>query len=218
MKFLIIITSFLFSHSTFHANSIGPLAGHDWQLRYSNKNISEYQWMQYQNYRKIQYGDQYSYKPLSEGQFYFIDSELLKQVKSLDPSLIGHNGDSVFLWRTNAKSLTFDEWTILPDHQEMPLGLVKVRWVTENGNYDKFITIVTQDFACRPFEESKTCFMVDLVTDMPRKFVQRGYFDRFISWDISSIENGRYRLVLRWQNGKLLSPVFNVQHSGKISR
>ena len=83
MKFLIIVTSFLFSNSTFHANSIGPLAGHDWQLRYSHKNISEYQWMQYQNYRKIQYGDQYSYKPLSEGQFYFIDSELLKQIKSL---------------------------------------------------------------------------------------------------------------------------------------
>ena len=218
MKFLIIIASFLFSNSTFHANSIGPLAGHDWQLRYSNKNISEYQWMQYQNYRKLLYGDQYSSKPLSEGQFYFTDSELLKQIKSLDSALISHNGDSVFLWRTNAKSLTFDEWIVLPDHQEMPLGLVKVRWVTENGNYDKFITIVTQDFACRPFEESKTCFMVDLVTDMPRKFVQRGYFDRFISWDISSIENGRYRLVLRWKNGNLLSPVFNIQHSGKISR
>ena len=216
MKFLIIII--LFSNSIFHANSIGPLAGHDWQLRYSNGNISEYQWMQYQNYRKLLYGNQGSSARLSEGQFYFIDSQLMKQVKSLDSALISHNGDSVFLWRTNAKSLSFDERTVLPDHQEMPLGLVKVRWVTENGNYDKFITIVTQDFACRPFEESKTCFMVDLVTDMPRKFVQRGYFDRFISWDISSIENGRYRLVLRWQNGKLLSPVFNVQHSGKISR
>ena len=218
MKFLIIITSFLFSNSTFHANLIGPLAVNDWQLRYSNKNISEYQWMQYQNYRKLLYGEQGSSARLSEGQFYFIDSELLKQVKSVDSALISHNGDSVFLWRTNAKSLTFDEWTVLPDHQEMPLGLVKVRWVTENGNYDKFITIVTQDFACRPFEESKTCFMIDLMTDMPRKFVQRGYFDRFISWDISSIENGRYRLVLRWKNGNLLSPVFNIQHSGKISR
>ena len=52
--------------------------------------------MQYQNYRKIQYGDQDSSNSLDEGQFYFIDSELLKQIDSLNSALISHNGDSVF--------------------------------------------------------------------------------------------------------------------------
>ena len=218
MKFLIIITSFLLGHSTFHSSSNEHTYSYDLETTSSIENISEYQWMQYQNYRKIQYGDQDSSNSLDEGQFYFIDSELLKQINSLNSALISHNGDSVFLWRTKAKSLTFNEWTVLPDHYEMPLGLVKVRWVSENNNYDKFISIVTQDFTCRPLKESNTCFMVDLMIDTPRKFVQRKYFDRFTSWDISLIENGRYRLVLKWQNGHLLSPVFNIQHNSAINR
>ena len=106
----------------------------------------------------------------------------------------------------------------MPDDLHMPLGLVKVRWVNENDSYDKFLTILTENFACRPLQESNTCFKVDLMTDTPRKFVERKYFDRLITWDITSIQNGRYRLVLRWKTGQLISPVFNIQHSTSANR
>ena len=218
MKFLIVITLFLYGYSMLQANSEEYALDVKWKYARTKSKISENQWVQYQNYRKIQYGDFESSLRLDHGQFYFFDSALSSQIDQINHDLLGHNGESVFFWKTNNKFLIFNEWTLVPDDREMPLGLVKVRWVNENNNYDKFLTILTQDFACRPLEESNTCFKVDLMTDTPRKFVQRKYFDRLITWDITLVENGRYRLILKWQNGHVLSPVFNIQHSTMNSR
>ncbi len=176
------------------------------------------QWFQRQNYRKALFGDASNTPPFSIGQFYFFDPELIKRVGVIDKELISHNGGSIYFWKTKSGSLSIKDWTIMPDDLHMPLGLVKVRWVNENDSYDKFLTILTENFACSPLQESHTCFKVDLMTDTPRKFVERKYFDRLITWDITSIQNGRYRLVLRWKTGQLISPVFNIQHSTSANR
>tara|TARA_Y100000589_G_C27179671_1_gene640208 strand:- start:1947 stop:2603 length:657 start_codon:yes stop_codon:yes gene_type:complete len=218
VKFLILFTIFLVGYSTEYAISDGYAFKSIIESSEKIKNLSWKQWLQRQNYRKVLFGDSFDRLPMVKGQFYFFDPDLLWQIGAADQDLISNNGGSIFFWKTASKALVINDWTVIPDDREMPLGLVKVRWVSENGSYDKFLTILTENFACRPLKESNTCFKVDLMTDMPRKFVQRQFFDRLMTWDISSIENGRYRLVLSWKNGQLLSPVFNIQHSASTSR
>ena len=172
-------------------------------------------WKKRQIFEKSQFGRSDTTLHKEKG-FYFFEP-FLDRFKSLDSQFIERGLDSYYHWKKGYTPLYIDDWTVIPDDLITPLGLVKVRWVKENNSYDKSISIVTQNFSCRQLTESNTCFKVDLILDFPRKFVKREYFDRLLTWDITAVANGNYRLKLYWQNGSLLSPVFTIQHSAALS-
>ena len=60
-----------------------------------------------------------------KGQFYFFDPDLLRQIGAVDQDLISNNGGSIFFWKTASKALVINDWTVIPDDRDMPLGLVK---------------------------------------------------------------------------------------------
>ena len=103
-------------------------------------------------------------------------------------------------------------WTIGPDNEFSPMGMVKVKWVTANQNVDTFVDIITSSFGCWPLQGTNTCFIVDLYSANPRKFKERQSFDEFLAFEVRHIPNGQYFLKLRWRTGWLDSPVFNIAH------
>lgn len=173
-------------------------------------------WHQRQLFYQLQSGLSIGQLTHRHDGFYLVDS-FLDQFEFMQETPIQRGRDSIYFWGAGHKAVMIEDWTLIPSDRVLPLGLVKVRWVTENGSYDKVLSILTQNFACYAFPESNTCFRVDLLTDSPRKFVRREYFDRLITWDITMVANGRYRLLLQWQNGNLLSPPFTIQHSTGVS-
>lgn len=174
-------------------------------------NSSPKDWKQRQIFEKSHFGRSETTPHRDKG-FYFFEP-FLDRFKFLDSQFIERGSDSYYHWKKGYVALDIDDWTVIPDDLVSPSGLVKVRWVKENNIYDKSLSILTQNFSCRQLIEGNTCFKVDLILDFPRKFVQREYFDRLLTWDVTGVANGNYRLKLYWRNGSLLSPVFTIQHS-----